>query len=267
MRPYYERYPMTPNLAVSKFLLFVLCLALGAPAWAADIGRVIQLMGTVSAQKNTGAIRVLSFGAGVSAGDMITTEKNSVIRIALSDGGQLSLRPESRLNLEAYQFQEAAPQQDSMVFKLVKGGLRAVTGSIGKRGNANAYQAKATQATIGIRGTRFGVLDCRTLDGDPDKDQASSCLGLLVNQTKDKNLAPADGLYIDVTEGAIALTNSAGTFVVNSGEVSYVGNNNRLPVLLKEDPGLKEALPSDLLALPSGYFPLGGNSNLVCEVR
>lgn len=257
---------MTPSLAVSRFLLFVTCLALGTQAWAADIGQVIQLMGTVSAQKNTGAIRVLSVGAAVSAGDIITTEKNSVVRIALSDGGQLSLRPESRLNLEAYQFQEAKPQQDSMVFSLIKGGLRAVTGSIGKRGNANAYQAKATQATIGIRGTRFGMLDCRT-PSELDKDQASNCLGLLTNQTKDKNLAPADGLYIDVTEGSIEAGNNAGALIVNKGQISYVADANTAPVLLTEDPGLKEALPSDLLALPAGYFPLERNSNLVCEVR
>ena len=252
---------MTPSLAVSKLFLFAACLVLGAPAWAADIGQVIQLMGTVSAQKNNGEIRLLSLGAGVSAGDVITTEKNSVVRIALSDGGQLSLRPESRLNLEAYQFQAAAPQQDRMVFNLIKGGLRAVTGSIGKRSNANAYQAKATQATIGIRGTRFGMLDCRTLA------EASSCLGLLVNQTKDKTIPPADGLYVDVTEGAIDVANNAGALIVSNGQISYVADANTAPVLLNEDPGLKEALPSDLLALPSGYFPLGRNSNLVCEVR
>lgn len=258
---------MTPNLVVSKFLLFAACLVLGAQAWAQDIGQVIQLMGTVSAQKNNGAIRLLSLGAGVSAGDVITTEKNSVVRIALSDGGQLSLRPESRLNLEAYQFQETQPQQDKMAFSLIKGGLRAVTGSIGKRSNANAYQAKATQATIGIRGTRFGMLDCRTLEGEPDKDQASSCLGLLVNQTKDKTIPPADGLYVEVTEGAINVANNAGALIVSNGQISYVADANTAPVSLNEDPGLREALPSDLLALPSGYFPLGRNSNLVCEVR
>lgn len=72
----------------------------------------------------------------------------------------MTLRPQSNLKIETYQFNQESPAADNAVFRLLKGGFRTVTGLIGKRGNPDAYKLNAAGATIGIRGTDFSSRLC-----------------------------------------------------------------------------------------------------------
>jgi hypothetical protein len=181
----------------------------------AVVATVANLSGTLSVQKPDGTVKILSQKSELDAGDLVSTEKDSYARLKFTDGGEVTLRPNSKMKIDEYGFNEQVPEKDSFVFSLVKGGLRTITGLVGKRGNRDAYRLNTANATIGIRGTHYGAL---WVQGDHG--------GL------------ADGLYLDVASGAINARNTAGEQDYTSGQFGFVGGINIQPILLPKDPGL-----------------------------
>lgn len=235
-----------PAPVVTRFFCAaVLLLSLSAYA-NTPAATVVSLAGTVSAQLPDRTIRILCEGATLAAQETITTQKKSYVRLRFSDGGQITLRPQTSLRLDTYHYDEAKPAQDSITFNLLKGGMRAISGLIGHRGNRDAYKAQAGVATIGIRGTRYGLLLCQ-----------DNCQGLLTDSTADEDAQQdpdkkhrasslGNGLYLDVAAGEIVVSNDAGARDYRVGQYGYVGTLNALPALLPQDPGLNQALPVSL---------------------
>lgn len=205
------KHSIMPWLSVA---LLASCLCLPGLANSAT-AVVTSVKGTLSAQKADGVVKILSQNSEVDAGDVLSTEKDSYARIRFSDGSELALRPASRIKVDKYGFTDDAPQEDSLVFSLVKGGLRTITGLIGKRGNRDAYRLQTATATIGIRGTHYGALYCQ-----------QDCEKL------------ADGVYVDVASGRIAAANNAGEVEFGAGQLGYIASLDTLPVVLEEDPGI-----------------------------
>lgn len=200
----------------------------------AEAARVTHLNGTVSAQRADGSVRVLSQNSTLEMGDVLTTEKNSFARLKFTDGGEITLRPNTAITIDAYHYVEEEPQKDSFVFGLLKGGFRTITGLIGKRGNRDSYQANSPMATIGIRGTDYGSLLC-----------AGNCGKL------------PDGQYIDVKQGRINVVNRAGSLDVDVGQYAFVKDANTAPVLLPGDPGLPPFDEDDTVGNGLGTFATG----------
>jgi len=209
-------------------------------AWAAgEAAVVVSLVGTVSAQKPDGKVRVLAKDSALLAGEIVMTEKGSVVRLRFADGSQTTLRPGSRLVIEDFNYDEADPARDRKVINLVKGGMRAVTGAVGKRGNQDAYQAKTVAGTIGIRGTDYALLLC-------EKGKASesgNCSNLDVPEELQVDGIPAEGLYFAVFEGAISVANNVSETVFPEGKSGYVKDANSAPVVLPKEPGLAREFP------------------------
>ncbi len=142
---------------MKKICFMVLALVLsalpGVSALAAGAGEVINLSGTLSVQRADGTMRVLGQKSEVIAGDILTTQKDSYAQIAFSDGSSVTMRPNTQMKIDAYSFVQDQPQADNAFFRLLKGGMRTVTGLVGKRGNQDAYRIGTATATIGIRGS------------------------------------------------------------------------------------------------------------------
>lgn len=151
-------------------------------AATSSAGEVVRVAGRASAATPDGDIRPLLQGNPVNTGDTVVTATNSFVRMKLSDGGYVVLRPNTRFQIADYNYAEK-PEESRSVFSLLKGGFRAVTGLIGKR-NHSAVSYRTAVATIGIRGTDLEVIDCS--DGCPD-------LGT----------SPKPGLYFKVHQGGI----------------------------------------------------------------
>ena len=209
-------------------------LLLSSAVWA-EAAKVTHLNGTVSAQRADGSMRVLSQNSTVDAGDVLTTEKNSFARLKFTDGGEITLRPNTVITVDAYHYTENAPADDNFVFGLLKGGFRTITGLIGKRGNRDSYRANSPTATIGIRGTDYGSLLC----------QEGNCGKL------------PDGQYIDVKQGKISVVNRAGSLDVEVGQYAYVKDANTAPVLLLNDPDLPPFDEGDTVGNGLGTFATG----------
>jgi hypothetical protein len=146
------------------------------------------LSGTAQAAASAGGLRRLDQGGALNNGDVVVTAAGSFVRMKLSDGGYIVLRPNTRFQIEDYAFADKAEDSRS-VFNLLKGGFRAVTGLIGQRNKA-AVRYRTVVATIGIRGTDLEVIDCA--DGCPDLGRP-----------------PQSGLYFKVHQGGIDVNGKA----------------------------------------------------------
>ena len=159
----------------AKLFIAAALLMIATSAQATDdvAGSVGYMSGTLIAQRADGTVKVLAPKSAVLAGDMLITGKDSYAQIRMGDGAQMTLRPNSNLKIEAFQFRKDEPQADNSVLRLIKGGFRTLTGLIGKRGNADAYKVHAASATIGIRGTDFSSRLCATQDCQDDASDKS----------------------------------------------------------------------------------------------
>lgn len=234
---------------VAAFLgLFVLA----APAAAEGVGTVTHFSGMLITQKPSGAIKVLGVNSEVEAGDVLVTDGSGYAQIRFIDDQQVTLRPNTRLQVEDYQFKSENPEADSAILSLIKGGLRAITGLVGKRAKKSAYQVRTTTATIGIRGTHFGVLLCQ-----------DDCTGPSLPASRSLD----NGLYVDVTEGSIVVANQGGSEAFSAGQFGFVRNQFSAPTILPADPGSRFTPPPrfDLPAKNRSSAAPGGASDCVIQ--
>lgn len=146
--------PLLPLMALAG-------LAAALPALAEPVAQVAETKGAVTVLRPDGRWRLISTRSNVEPGDTVVTEANSTAVVAFTDGGKVALRPGTRFQIAEYRHVPAEPTQDNVLFRLIAGGLRTVTGLIGKRGNQGAYRLQSTTATIGIRGTEFTARVCQ----------------------------------------------------------------------------------------------------------
>ena len=135
----------------------LLLLALSGAASAAEVvGSVLLAKGVVTAGGPGSPARTLAKGSEVHQGETLETASDSFVVVKMLDGSKITLRPRSEVTLEQY---SEEPGKEEALFDLVKGGLRALSGTIGKK-RPEAYRVETNIATIGIRGTDFIVRLC-----------------------------------------------------------------------------------------------------------
>ena len=206
------------KMALSVYLL-LMCSHVFA---SSTVGKVIIYSGIVAAKSIDGKVRVLSRKSKVFKNDIVTTEQDSYARIRFTDGSLLVMRPSSTISIDEYHFDKSVPKKDKAVINLLEGGLRTITGLIGKRGDKDSYKTKTRHSSIGIRGTVYGVLLCH----------GASCAGL--SETKRPK---QDGQYVNVSSGAIVVQNSTGITPVKAGQFAFVPSINSAVKIIPKDPG------------------------------
>jgi hypothetical protein len=248
--------------AVKPLWVLVLFVSFTGSVWAGAAAVVQNIYGTASVQRADGSLGILALKSELYAGDSVQTEDRSKLLLRFSDGAMVTVRSNSRLMIEGYHYEEENPQADNTTLNLLKGGMRAISGAVGKRGDKDAYRSKNFAATIGIRGTGYIVRSCVAEGGGGVND------GQILRVPADKINAmgyPVDGLYFTVTDGVIVLINATGEYRFMVGQSGYVRDFESVPEELKDDPGLQ----LDYLESLSG---LGGTRRFVaspefCMVR
>lgn len=231
---------------MKRLLVIPVVAALGflAVAAHANTGTVTQLSGTLSVKKADGSVRILSQKSQVDSGDTVNTERDSYAQIKFSDGGQLTLKPNTTVKIQSFRFAEERPQDDSFVYSLLKGGVRAVTGLLGKR-SKEKYELDTATATIGIRGTTLTADDCLN-------DRTADC----------GRVDP--GVYVGVADGEVIVRNGQGELGLAAGQFGLVAPNQR-PLFLSTDPGLNNwtTTPGSMRSILSFGGPGSGGSSCV----
>ncbi|MFM9912693.1 MAG: FecR domain-containing protein [Methylophilaceae bacterium] len=221
-------------LAISTLLTAQLVFAVPA-------GKIILSTGDVTIRDAVGKQRAASAGMTLESGESVITQQGRT-QIKFSDGGLISLQPSTEFKVESYQFEKNNREADDASFNLIKGGLRALTGLVGKE-RREAYQMKNPTSTIGIRGTEFQALMCSASCKEPD------------------------GLYVHTGEGRIVVKNAVGEIDVGAGQSAYVASANDAPqstsntAVINAEESKKEKIPGvgdnsefrsgDILGTPS----------------
>ncbi|MGH8663244.1 MAG: FecR domain-containing protein [Burkholderiales bacterium] len=206
----------TPRFRPSRDAALALMVSSALSTFAhAQVARVQFANGQVSATGSDGTVRSLARGAAITEGDTVSTEQGRA-QLRFADGALVSLQPRTTFRIDEFRFKEKEEGEERGFFSLLRGGLRTITGLIG-RTNRDSYRVRTSTATIGIRGTEY-----------------------LAEVT--------DNLRVAVGGGTIAITNEAGTFVIEQGQSAFVANQNSSPVITFEKPLLPP--PQAVAALP-----------------
>ena len=112
--------------------------------------------GEVSVNSN-GEIRPLKRGDFIHEHDEIIASERSFAVLQFEDGAKVSLRPNSTLIIEQYQY--ASLGEDSATLSLVSGGMRVVAGAIASSEPGN-YRIRTPLALMSIQGTEGSLSLC-----------------------------------------------------------------------------------------------------------
>lgn len=119
----------------------------------AAAGKVEFASGGAAVQGADGSSKILTKGMEINQGDTILTGAGRA-QVKFTDGGYMSFQPNTQFKVEEYSFSGKQDGTEKGFFRLVEGGLRAITGLVGRQ-NRPAYRMATPVATIGIRGTYY----------------------------------------------------------------------------------------------------------------
>ena len=225
---------LTKMRMIKSVLLTLAILSSHAYAQApAEAGKVLMAIGDVKVSRG-GQMIPLAKGASVQAGDGVITGIASNAQLRMSDGAVIALRAQTEFKINEYNFNGKADGSEKANVSLVKGGVRAVTGVIGRE-NKDNLQINAVVATVGIRGTGFNINVCEANCFNPDKTPVK------------------DGLYAGVFEGKIVVKNQASTEAVGVNQYLYVADKDTKPQFILVPPNfLPDPLTGQKSAKPRG---------------
>jgi len=203
-------------------LLAAIAAAYPVTGYSAPAARVDFAVGNVTATGSNGQSRALAKGSQLNEGETISTNSGRA-QLRFTDGAFVSLQPESAFRIDQYRFEGKTDGSEKGLFSLLKGGLRTVTGLVG-RNNKKNYQISTTVATIGIRGTEYTIQYGNSISGT-------------------------------VGEGEIEVCNGAGCLSVTNGESYYVQSQEFKPVLSNKRTDLPPPAPQN----PPSSFAEGEN--------
>ena len=179
---------MTAPLKLQRTLLLLSIVAAYPLQAMSSAGVAHFTTGDVSVRSGDGLSSPLTKGKDVSSGQAIVTGTNGRAQLTFSDGGMVSLQPNTEFKITNY-VNKADPKEDRFLVDLLRGSMRAITGLIGKRNTAN-YRVTTTTATIGIRGSSFAAVNnfdgSLTVTSEKDAIEVCSgdvCIGLIAGES------------------------------------------------------------------------------------
>ena len=204
-------------MKISTIAAAVMALCSSSQVLAEPAGRVLALAGSGTIER-AGQQLPLKPGAMVESGDVLAVGDASTLQVRFTDESVVALRANSQFKIENYQFNKNA-DTDRSLLGLLKGGMRTITGLIGKANQKN-YLVQTPTATIGIRGTHFSVVSCNNDCNRPDG-------------SKELN-----GTFGAVTDGRITVSNASGGREFGQQDYFHVPTANTPPVQLLVPPAI-----------------------------
>jgi hypothetical protein len=194
-----------------KRLLFCLTYLLwsGTALCQTEFGTVDEIEGSAYIVNSAGQQMPVKLWQAIHTGETVHTATNSELHITSSDGGLIALRPNSSFQVDEY-IATHSPE-DKVILRLIKGGMRSVTGWIPKH-HPESYEVRVSTAFIGIRGTDHEVHLIETGQHEA-------------------------GVHNHVHEGATVLRNASGEVHIGAGQFAHAPHDDRqAPALLMIKP-------------------------------
>jgi len=197
----------------------------------AAIGIVDRLEGVVLVTRASGEREELRVGDRVFQGDVLETSDDGAIGIVLADETTFSMGPSGRMLLDEMIYDPSAGE-GSLHFTAVRGVFTFVTGQIAKT-NPDAMTVDTPVATIGIRGTQFGL----------DINEIGRALVVMMEEA-----GGVVGELIVRTEAGVAVLNIAGHSTTVASLTAAPA-----PITTIQDAALLETFAGSLRYLPLRY--------------
>ena len=262
---------MTNSMAKKYvYLMSILALVLfSAPAHTAidnsPVGKIVFSKGAVSARSATNVARLLGRDSDIYRNDTITTGKKSFTVIRFKDQTKMSLRPNSEIVIDKFNDKEGEEEAE---FNLVKGGLRALTGLVGKRKPQNV-RFKTRQASIGIRGTDLVLRYCEKNECELEElslhslePVKTSCASNIEGQPPGLFIAVLDGSIYSEKDGNRVELDAVSAGYANDKEVSCI---SLVPRFIVHDEYLN-TINQDIFILELFQFIGDNNEFPSCEI-
>lgn len=268
----------------------------GAPA------RLAQLSGTVLLTRANGKLAILARDSAIGAGDTVQTQAGTYAGMVLSDGTQIALEPDTILRLERYAFDASRPQADDAAYTLVRGGVRVTAGELGRR-SPSRHVLSTSVSTLGLMAATVYVVveperaiahsgrqawmmastaSLEKFEGNNNDNRVGNAAAVRATRplmlaqvapTLPSPSAPitrAPGLYVQVLDGLVNVSNSAGSLNFSAGQFGYTPGFAAAPVLIPNNPGLQFNPPpsfSQTAPQAAGAAALTKGGAVDCEVR
>lgn len=193
------------------WLILLLGLLMSFSAMAEPAGRLLFARGDVQLLRDGEPQRAVKRGDTIEVGDTLHTGEGASAQLRLNDGAMVALRADTIYKIDAQNYNKEVPEESSQAGQLLRGGLRVITGAIGKE-RPSAVKLDSPVATIGIRGTVYETIYIPP-EGLPNLPDA------------------LPGQYILVLKGRVSVTTSAGELTLGVGELGYVATDGAEPEL------------------------------------
>lgn len=263
--------------SLSLALLFI-----ASAASAESIGTVTHLDGILVASRADGSVKVLGVDAAIEAGDILSSRKQTYVAISLADNTTVTLGPDTDLKIERYVFHKDHSDGDGAVLALANGSVRVAAGVLGTRGSEEKFTLATTTSSLDISGASVVVEYVASApealgwrETSPRHAESSNWVPVSYSPTQrlaqltipTPGASRAPGLYVQVLDGQIHLTNPSGTANFAAGQFGYVATFKQPPVVLPSNPGIKFLPPPAFNSAPSGPTAPGPSNSVSCVVR
>jgi hypothetical protein len=262
-----------------------LLLAAAASHAGAPAGAVTQLSGWVMAVKPDGRARALSAQSKLEVGETLVSEQDSYVRLALADGNEVVMGPATTLKIERL-------ATDGTALALVNGQLQ-VTGVPGAQdgrftiaAGANSIDAgaasfllayvppspgSAVAKRLAYQRTSLAALGTgATTDAGSDLPLRDATRELVAQAVLPQSTAArAPGLYVQIIDGLIHVTNPTGVSNFSAGQFGYTASPSQPPVVVPKNPGIQFTLPPafNQTSGPASSSTPAKSNTVDCEVR
>lgn len=207
------------------------------------IGNTVVVVGHASVLGG-GRSTPLARGTAIVQGNTIETGADGYVYITTVDQGFVSVRPNSSLTFDRYEYDPAAP--DKTVIKLVlhKGVVREISGK-GAQAAREHYRMNTPVAALGVRGTDFSVFT------DANVTRAVVRSGGIVmtplgGGCAASGIGPCEGpaaaqLFADQRNALVQVDRSSARPVVIDAKLSQLVPDQAIPALKSEDNAARAA--------------------------
>ncbi|MGI9301762.1 MAG: FecR family protein [Gammaproteobacteria bacterium] len=219
-------------------------LAAAQPSRAAAnaVGRVVFQRGRLEATSKAGSARPMTVNGVIFEGDTLRTAPRSAAVLVFRDQSRTTLLGNTEFRVEQAQYDEAGTGKNLMAMRLIKGGLRALTGLVAQLTPA-AYRVNTPVATIGVRGTGFDLLcvgECVASDENASltprwSQPVQQLVSWLIDPARAQRV-PADGMYASVWQGNIELQVQPRPVLLTQGRTAFLVDERTQPILFNKTP-------------------------------
>jgi hypothetical protein len=208
-------------------LLFAALVAAAGPVCAqgTEAGRFLSVVGDVRVGRESAPQRVAQRAAEFYEGESIVTAAGALAQLRMTDGALISVRGDTEIKLERFSYAGEQDRNASFFMSVLKGGLRTITGAIG-RYNRERYRITTATATIGVRGTDFEIVHVPLQAGSRE--------------------VPA-GTYDRVFEGVTSMQDKAGVMLlVSRDQTAFAALQGTTPPVLVAPPAALFGRPTPI---------------------